>query len=129
MRTSETTFQNNRLAALGVSLEDAHALRLSSRGLTRWYTLECGDGNDYASWAIERDENDIPEMVTYHNSGKTTRRRVRDMERFHQKRIVAICAKCNLHYYLQTDPRGASLYISANPIDICDYNRNSVCVY
>ncbi len=78
MRTSETTFQNNRLAALGVSLEDAHALRLSSRGLTRWYEMECGGGNDYASWAIERDENDIPEMVTYHNSGKTTRRRVRD---------------------------------------------------
>jgi len=83
--------------------------------------MKCGGG----------DENDIPEMVTYRHSGKTTRRRVRDMERFHQKRIEAICAKYNLHYYLQTDPHHAALYISANPIDSdrCDYNLSSVWVY
>ena len=45
-----------RLQRLGISYEDACALRRISMTLSRWGELECGDCNTYGSWAIERDE-------------------------------------------------------------------------
>jgi hypothetical protein len=44
----------NRLQEAGFSFEDASALRRISMTLHRWHELECGDSNDYGSWAIER---------------------------------------------------------------------------
>jgi hypothetical protein len=45
-----------RLEKLGFYIEEALALRRIERTLQRWSELECGDGNNYGSWAIERDE-------------------------------------------------------------------------
>lgn len=42
------------LLAAGISEDDALALRRIAMTLHRWHELECGDGNDYGSWAIER---------------------------------------------------------------------------
>jgi hypothetical protein len=47
-----------RLQGLGISYDDAYRLRRVSMTLQRWFELECGDGNDYGSWAIEREESD-----------------------------------------------------------------------
>jgi hypothetical protein len=47
-----------RLQDLGIGYDDAYRLRRISMTLQRWFELECGDGNDYGSWAIERDESD-----------------------------------------------------------------------
>lgn len=44
----------NRLLALGFSFEEASTLRRISMTLHRWHEMECGDGNDYASWCIVR---------------------------------------------------------------------------
>jgi len=108
----------HRLDRLGIAYDDANALRRIALTLRRWFELECGDGNEYGSWAIERDEaTDKPYMVHHHyNHGtgqdRTTRRLIADKETGARKRLAAILAKYPaLHAYVQTDPRGASLYL------------------
>jgi len=114
----DTWHMIERLKQAGITEKDAFSLRRISMTLQRWYELECGDGNDYGSWAIERDpETDIPYMVHHHyrhGQGKdtTTQTRIPDREKGAIKRLDAIMARYpSLSYYLQTDPRGASLYI------------------
>lgn len=158
--------QESRLLALGFTRDEAEALRRISMTLRRWYELECGDGNDYGSWAIERDEcTDIPYMVRHHyrhGHGKDTvsKTRIPDREKGAIKRLKKIIdtrnaritddhskdaeqyihATCKaklagfVSYYLQTDPRGANLYI-IRPGDVPEdknvsaYHDRGLCVY
>ena len=118
------------LASRGIDIpfEDANTLRRAQLTLRRWAELECGDGNNYASWAIERDkETDKPYLVTYPHNGKSYRRKVADRERGALKRLGKIIGDRNTRawvasgnpsvaetavtYYQQTDPRGCTLYI------------------
>jgi hypothetical protein len=132
----------HRLDRLGIAYEDACALRRIALTLHRWFELECGDGNAYGSWAIDRDEaTDVPYMVHHHyrhgqSKDTTTKRRIADKETGARKRLAVILAKYpTLHAYIQTDPRGASLYLLTDnqlayynqPIDSI-YN-NGVAVY
>lgn len=105
----------------GVRLEfdDANTLRRAEKTLQRWSELECGDGNDYGSWAIERDENGEgpPYMVHYHylhGKGKdfVSRTRIPDREAGALRRVAEVCKRNGLHFYHQGDPRGCALYIS-----------------
>ena len=129
-----------QLTKTGIEYGDAVALRRISMTLRRWYELECGNGNDYGSWAIERNDNgDGPPFMVHHHymhgRGKDTvsRTKIADKERGAEKRLAAIMAKYpTLGFYLQTDPRGASLYI-LRPGDIpegqpaeCYYNNGVV---
>ena len=126
----------NRVQRRGLSLDDALAVRRIAMTLTRWYELECGDGNDYQSWGIERDETtDLPYMVRYSNTGKSWRSRVPDREKGAIRRLDVIMDRYpELAYYLQTDPRGASLYLfrkddlAGRAIDSC-YSSVGVAVY
>lgn len=34
-----------------------------------------------------------------------------------------------LSIYYQTDPRGATIYLSANPVDSSNYSSKAVCIY
>lgn len=107
------------LIAAGVAYQDALALRRIAMTLHRWFELECGDGNSYGSWAIERDDNGDgpPFMVRHHylhGKGKdyTTRTRIPDREASAKQRLAAIMARYPaLGYYIQGDPRGAVLFI------------------
>ena len=107
------------LSALGFSVSESMQLQRIERALGRWYALECGDGNDYASWAIERDENGEgkPYLVTWPhksspNTGESYRRPVRDREAGAKKRLARIMAgHGDLWAYVQTDPRGCALYV------------------
>lgn len=103
----------SRLSELGLSYNEIEILRLAEKRLRRWAELECGDGNDYASWGIERDETTgKPYMVTHPHQGKSSRRRIADREAGALKRVQAvIAAHPDLWYYHQGDPRGASLYV------------------
>ena len=141
--------QENALMSLGFTESEAESLRRISMTLRRWYELECGDGNDYGSWAIERDEcTDIPYMVRHHyrhGQGKDsmTKTRIADREKGAIKRLEKIMARVNvaragkvkpLSYYLQTDPRGASLYIIRpgdvpEGQDVSAYYNRALCVY
>lgn len=141
-----------RLERLGVSYDDAQTLRRIAMTLRRWFELECGDSNDMASWSIVRgtkkgfgkdatfeyDETGKPYLERhYHNENKARYTPIPDRETGARKRLAAILAKYpSLHAYVQTDPRGAALYIlTAEQIAYYDnkpldeiYN-NGVAVY
>lgn len=127
----------NALQALGFTFDECEKLRRISMTLHRWHELECGNSNDWASWAIERDEEtEIPYLVTHHyNQNKPTRRRVADREAGARKRLAEILeSKPGISAYIQGDPRGAALYI-LRPGDVPEgaepmshYHRG-ICVY
>ena len=127
--------KNAELAAIlanrtgvNVSLSDAETLRRAELTLCRWAELECGDGDNYKSWAIERDEKtDKPYMVTYPHDGKARRRAIPDREKGALRRVAQLCAELGLHYFHQTDPRGCSLYVSNEPLTDTDYSRGVAC--
>src|SRR3990167_8610343 len=113
-----------------ITFDDANTLRRAELTLQRWHELECGDGNNYGSWEIERDDNgDGPPFMVHHHyqhgNGKdtVTRTRIADREAGALRRVAAICARLGAHYYHQTDPRGCALYISAEPFAPFDYTR------
>lgn len=135
------------LRDLGFTDTEADALRRISNTLRRWYEMECGMGDDSRrEWHIERDENDAPFMVThvYGKDGtKTYRRRVADRETGARKRLAAILKARNARHqvintsyygltpdaldaYVQTDPRGAALYI-LRPGDILPGMKADEC--
>lgn len=111
-------------ANLGLSVEDAETLFRAERVLHRWAELECGDGSDYASWSIERDEDtEVPYLVMYPHTGASYRRKIADRERGALRRVAALCAARGLYFYHQGDPRGCALYVSREPLAGNDYSR------
>ncbi len=102
-----------RLLEAGISTADADALRRIAMTLQRWFELECGDGNNRTSWAIVRDdETDKPFMEYHPHDGKSYRIAIPDREGGARKRLATILARYpELRAYVQTDPRGHSLYI------------------
>lgn len=95
-----------------IARTDAKALRRASMTLHRWAEAECGDGNDWASWAIERDENTGKAYrVIYPHNGDTRRIRIPDRQTGARKRASSILARYGFAPYFQTDPRGCALYI------------------
>ncbi len=129
----DTTNMLARLERLGITPDDALALRRISMTLHRWYELECGTGDG----CIERDEaTEKPFMVRWNSyTGKRQQWAIPDREKGAIRRLNAIMARYpSLSYYLQTDPRGAPLYI-LRPGDIPEgkdveayYNRG-IAVY
>lgn len=114
---------------LSISEHDAREFRRCAMILSRWGELECGDGNDDVSWAIERDEKtEKPYMVVYPRKGQSSRSLIPDREKGALKRIKALCTLHGLHFYYQTDPRGASLYLSREPMTDQNYS-SGVAVY
>ena len=113
-----------------LSIDDVNTLRRAEKTLHRWGELECGDGNNYASWAIERDEETgVPYMVTYPHNAPSYRRRIPDREEGALRRIADVCKRNVLHFYHQTDPRGCALYVSSGPLSSSDYSNGvAVCV-
>jgi len=110
---SNTQHMIDRLVDLGLQREEAFALRRISMTLHRWYEQECGDGNNYASWSIERDEEtNKPYRCIYWHDGNNEKYSIADREKGAYKRLAKILANHpKLTSYCQTDPRGASLYI------------------
>lgn len=56
---SETYDLKHRISErtnVDLSFDDANTLRRAEKTLRRWAELECGDSNDFSSWAIEREE-------------------------------------------------------------------------
>lgn len=135
-----------QLINLGFSFYECEKMRRISLTLRRWFELECGNGNDWANWAIERDENGEgrPFMVTHYHprngsQARTTKSPVADRETGARRRLAAIIEERNkrapgkVETYIQTDPRGSSLYI-LRPGDIpegadpCQYYHRGICL-
>lgn len=120
----------DRAALYGIllSFEQAHTLRRAELTLHRWAELECGDSNEHASYAVERDEtSNRPFMVIYSHNGKTRRYPVADREAGALKRVAAVCKKAGIFFFHQTDPRGCALYISKEQLSANDYSRGLAC--
>lgn len=124
-----------RLIKLGFTYDEAQQIRRIAMTLHRWAELECGDSNNYASWAIERDETtDIPYMVRHPYNGKSYRTRIPDRENGAKRRLEKLLKGKSLIPYYQSDPRGCALYL-LRPGDVPDgedvsryYNRG-IAVY
>ena len=119
-----------RFAYRGISIsqDDVNTLRRAAMTLHRWSELECGNGDNYKSWSIERDEQtNLPYMCIYPHQDSMLRYRVPDREQGALKRIQKLCKRLSLHYYHQTDPRGCSLYVSNQPITDTDYQNGIAC--
>lgn len=146
------TRQENTLMELGFSREESDSLRRISLRLQRWYELECGTEHG----VIERDDaTGKPFWVSYtrrYLGANDTRMRtpMADFETGALRRLAKIMRDVNgrrtekpsfvenlrddLTTYIQTDPRGAALYI-LRPGDIAEglkpescYTRG-ICVY
>lgn len=133
------------LQSLGFTQDEAESLRRISMTLRRWFERECGDGNG----CIERDESTNRPMWRNANTGRAFP--IADRETGARRRLAAILAARNerayvlgtdyyglrrdeLTAYVQSDPRGAALYI-LHPGDVpesCDvgaYYSRGICVY
>jgi hypothetical protein len=120
-----------RLVHAGFTESDAMALRRVSMTLHRWHEMECGNGDDVSSWAVVRgerknsvtfeyDDNGAPYIERHFHRGSSVAQytRIGDRERGAQKRLAKIMARYpDFQAYVQTDPRGASLYI-LRPSDV-----------
>jgi hypothetical protein len=113
----------------GLTESDAATLRRAELALRRWAERECGDGS---RWHVERDETTGEPWEHYNGDCATIApkpRRVPDLEAGALRRVAAVCKAHGLHYYHQTDPRGAMLYVSAEPMTDQDYHRGVCCGY
>jgi len=122
----KTSAIKGRLTNRGINLptDDVNTLRRAELVLHRWAELECGDGNNYQSWTIERDEvTGKPFMCIYPHTGNMRKYPTPDREAGALRRITEVCQRNGLHFYHQTDPRGCSLYISPEPIAANDYTN------
>jgi hypothetical protein len=113
---------------LAIPFDAANTLRRAELVLHRWGEQECGDGNDYASWAIERDETSgKPFRCWYPHTGKMTRTPIADREAGALRRVSQVCAANGLYYFHQGDPRGCALYVSREPIAGTNYTNGVAC--
>lgn len=119
MTSKQKWEQIERAKRCGLTETDAMALRRIALTLHRWFEQECGD--DYG--CIERDETT---NKPYWLSSRTMRRSpIADRETGAMKRLAKLMEKYpNLTAYVQTDPRGGTIYL-CKPEDATDstYNR------
>lgn len=123
-----------RMINLGITYNDARALRRIAMTLARWHELECGTGNGQTTYSVERDDEDGPPFMRVQyptaNGYVDQRWRTPDRERGALKRLAKIMANYpTLDAYVQGDPRGASLYVGSKE-DMTDqtYNRGVAVV-
>ena len=121
--------QSQVLRELGFSEVESEQLRRISMTLHRWHELECGDG----SGCIERDEE--TGLAYWLNSMSGKRYRMADRETGARRRLVKIISQHpTLSTYIQTDPRGAALYILRpgdvpKGKDVDAYYNRGICIY
>jgi hypothetical protein len=110
MRTSSVI---DKLWDFGITLEDAFSIRRIAMTLTAWAEAECGNSNDYCSWAIERDpDTDKPYRICHYSDGRVRKALIPDRENGAIKRMNKLMkAYPELGWYHQTDPRGHSVYV------------------
>jgi hypothetical protein len=117
--------------APGLTLAEINELRRAQMTLHRWGELECGTDHSH----IERDETTgRPFLVNafgwmHDNQWVQRRTPTADREAGALRRIKAICDARGLHFFHQTDPRGVSLYIAAEPLTQENYSSRGIAVY
>ena len=104
--TKERAEVIERLARIGIGYDDAQRFRRIAMTLHNWHEQECGTEHGH----IERDET--TGKPTWHNAWNENRWPMADREKGALKRLASLMGKYpHLMEYVQTDPRGASLYL------------------
>jgi len=129
-----------QLRQAGISFDDALSLRKISMTLHRWHELECGDGNEWASWCITRgrkengafvyDDDGKPYIEKHlHSENHARYEAIADREAGAKRRLAKIMARYPaLRAYIQGDPRGCALYILPPGVTEDNYSRG-IAVY
>ena len=127
--TNELVSRIERRLSILIPFSVANVLRRAEKTLQRWGEDECGSSNDFASFSIERDETTgKPFRCVYPHKETTVRRYpIADREAGALRRVAAICKEHGLHFYHQTDPRGAALYVSTEPLTAQNYTNGVSC--
>ncbi len=118
-----------QLQRLGISYNDAEALRNIAMTLHRWHELECGVDNG----GVERDEK--TGKTFWYNSMTGRRSPVADRETGARRRLGEVMGRYpHLTAYVQGDPRGAALFIlRPNDVpkgeDVDAYYSRGIAVY
>ena len=95
-----------RLVSIGVEYHDAIELRRIAMQLHRWHEMECGDNHG----CVEYDETTGKAYWLSSMSGR--RSPIVDRGKGARKRLAKVMARYPaLSAYVQTDPRGAALFI------------------
>lgn len=141
------SYQEDALRGLGFTFEECDKLRRISNTLQRWHELECGIGEGQVSRSVERDGEEPdskPYMrVQYPTANGYVSRRwpIADRGNGALKRLAGIIKARNASWpkipvsaYIQTDPRGAALYIIRpgdvpEGEDVSAYYSRGICVY
>lgn len=130
------TMQENALRRLGFTQDEAKKLRRISKTLHRRHERKCGTGDG----CIERDEATgkaywrIVPGCRYPIQDRETGARKRLTEIMMQRGLRVGGGNAELTAYVQTDPRGAALYI-LRPGDVPEgkdadaYYSRGLCVY
>lgn len=101
-----------RLKSLGLSEDEARAIRKSAMALASWNLLECGESDGTTSRIIQRDRAGYPWLISTNQQGESTKTQIYDKEATALKRVFDILAKHpNIGYVHECDPRGPSLYL------------------
>jgi hypothetical protein len=103
-----------RAKRCGLTEDDAIAVRRIALTLRRWFELECGSDQG----CIERDEKTGIPYFWRHNHryldphDPRARQRIPDREAEAQKRLDKLMAAYpHLRAFIQTDPRGGTIYL------------------
>jgi len=116
------------LESLGFTYDEADKLRRISMTLHRWHELECGD--DFG--CVERDEHTGKPFMRSSRTDRTYP--IADRETGAKKRLAKLIEGKPVSAYIQTDPRGAALYLLRpgdvpEGADVSAYYSRGICVY
>ncbi len=116
------------IACLGFTADEVVSLRRISSTLQRWHELECGTDHG----ALERDDATGKPFWVSHSLTHSRRSPVADREAGALRRLTRIISARNertsapVETYIQTDPRGAALYI-LRPGDVPEGLKPEAC--
>ena len=112
-----------------IDRDHCRTLRRAELTLHRWHELECGLDNGYGSTIIvERDGLTNKPIVSIHTArGVVAQYNTPDRKTGAINRVKSLCDSLGLYFFVQTDPRGASLYVSDTPINYCNYTNGICC--
>ena len=120
-----------QLHNIGIAYDDAVKLRRIAMQLRRWYEQECGTDNG----SIERDETTGKCYFNFQLYNRSYKKPIPDRETNALKRLGKIMQNYHhLSHYVQTDPRGVSLYILRpqdvpEGADVKEYYSRGIAVY
>lgn len=100
-----------RAGMLNLSYDQVNTLRRAAMTLHSWAEMEC-------NYWIDRETVEGKIFLQDENGH---RRQIADRETGALKRVETICKEVGIYFYHQTDPRGASIYISKDPLTDQNY--------